>query len=128
MKTINNILKVLIIFLILGCVQDTHLKNIIFKLDMNGIENPSKVGVRGSFTDNPWNETIPLTDEDGDGIFEGRFSQKTAINQIQFKFVKDNADYELRGSDNRIIEFEYRPETIVYEATFNNPNASVTKQ
>ena len=104
-----------------SCVQEIHTKTVTFKVDMNAVENAVDVGVRGSFTDNPWNETAPLIDDDGDGIYEATFSQKTAINQIQFKFVNNGSDYELRGSDNRVIEFEYKPETIVYEAVFNNP-------
>ena len=105
-----------------SCVQETHTKNVTFRVDMNAVENVSKVGVRGNFTDNPWNETAPLTDDNGDGIYEGTFSQKTAINQIQFKFVNNGSEFELEGSDNRTIEFEYKPENIIYEAVFNNPN------
>ncbi len=120
MKYLNSIM---ICFLLItqSCVQETHTKTVTFKVDMSAIENPENVGIRGNFTDNPWNETAPLTDENDDGIFEGTFSQKTAVNQIQFKFVNQSSDYELKGSDNRVIEFEYQPETIVYEAVFNNP-------
>ena len=105
-----------------SCVQETHTKNVTFRVDMNAVENVGNVGVRGNFTDNPWNETAPLTDDNGDGIYEGTFSQKTAINQIQFKFVNNGSEFELEGSDNRTIEFEYKPENIIYEAVFNNPN------
>ncbi|WP_422104135.1 hypothetical protein [Winogradskyella sp.] len=103
-----------------SCVQETHTKTVTFKVDMTGVEHPENVGIRGNFTSNPWNETASLTDDNGDGIYEGTFSQKTAINGIQFKFVNNN-EFELEGQDNRRIQFEYKPETIVYEAVFNNP-------
>lgn len=121
MKYLKGILICLFI-IAQSCVQETHTKTVIFKVDMTVVENVSNVGVRGNFTSNPWNETASLTDENGDGIYEGTFSQKTAINQIQFKFVKNDLVYELKDSDNRTIEFEYKPETIIYEAVFNNPN------
>ncbi len=103
-----------------SCVQKTHIKNVTFKVDMSAVENPQNVGIRGNFTDNPWSDTAPLTDDNNDGIYEGTFSQKTAVNSVQFKFV-NNGEFELDGQDNRSIQFEYKPETIVYEAVFNNP-------
>ena len=128
MRSIKHIIGILAIFTFTSCVQETHLKTITFKVDMRSIENPTNVGIRGNFTDNPWNDTAPLTDENNDGIYEGTFSQKTAINQIQFKFVNQLTDYELPDSDNRIITFEYKPETIIYEATFNSFESKITKQ
>ena len=103
-----------------SCVQETHTKTVTFKVDMSAVENPQNVGIRGNFTDNSWSDTIPLTDDNNDGIYEGTLSQKTAVNGIQFKFVNNDA-FELDGKDNRSIVFEYKPETIVYEAIFNNP-------
>ncbi|MBC2846755.1 hypothetical protein [Winogradskyella flava] len=118
---------ILLLIITQSCVQETHTKTVTFKVDMNAVENVSNVGIRGNFTDNPWTETVPLTDTNSDGIYEGTFSQKTAHNQIQFKFVNQGGDYELKDTDNRIIEFEYKPETITYEAVFNNPEAKITK-
>ncbi|WP_299525828.1 hypothetical protein [Winogradskyella sp.] len=116
-------LKAIIIYLLIitqSCVQETHTKTVTFKVDMNGVENTENIGIRGNFTSSPWNETAPLTDDDGDGIYEGTFSQKTAVNGIEFKFV-NNGEFELEGQNNRSIQFEYKPETIIYEAVFNNP-------
>ena len=118
MKTFIKI--VLVGLIMINCVQETHIKTITFKVDMNGIEDVFEVGIRGNFTTSQWTETIPLTDKNNDGIYEGTFSQKTAVSQIQFKFVNQDGDYELKGKDNRIIEFEYKPETIIYKAVFSN--------
>ncbi len=121
---------VLILLLVISqsCVQETYLKTVTLKVDMNGIEQPKNVGVRGNFTSNPWNETVLLTDDNKDGIYEGTFSQKTAFNQVQFKFVNNDSEYELKDLDNRIIKFKYQPETIIYETIFNNLEAKITKK
>ncbi len=123
-------IKLLLAALFLSsCVQETHLKTVTFQVDMKGIENVSDVGIRGSFTPNQWTETVPLTDEDGDSIYEGTFSQKTAINQFQFKFVNQNEDYELKGKDNRVLVFKYEPETIIYKGVFNDETkVEITKK
>ncbi len=114
--------KLALVLLLMSCVQETHVKSVTFKVDMNGIDNVGNVGIRGSFTSNQWNETVPLTDEDKKGIYEITISEKTAVNQIQFKFVNQNSDYELKGKDNRVLKFEYRPETISYIGVFDNHN------
>lgn len=125
-----NIAKITIVLVILfslgSCVQKTHQKTILFKLDMRAIENPTNVGVRGEFGTDPWNETLFLTDEDGNGIFEGSITKQTGQSGMEFKFVNNNDQFELSGQANRLISFEYLPESIVYQAKFNDPNAKVT--
>jgi len=127
MKIFKSICVLVVLISSISCVQKTHLKTVTFRLNMNSIENPYNVGLRGNFTEKQWKETVPLTDENKDGIYEGTFSQKTAENQVEFKFVNQDSDYELRGLDNRIIQFEYKPEIIIYEAAFNNPKEKITK-
>lgn len=126
MKTELKKIMLLIYLMITSCVQETHLKTVTFKVDMNEIENVSQVGLRGEFTNNSWTETLLLTDENKDGIYEGTFSQKTAQNNIKFKFVNQNNQFELIDENNRIIKFEYKPETINYEAIFNDSNGKQT--
>ena len=96
------------------------LKTVTFEVDMAGVENVENVGIRGNFTSNQWTETVLMSDENGDGIYSATISKKTAINQIQFKFVNQNGDYELKDKDNRVLEFAYEPENITYRAVFNN--------
>jgi hypothetical protein len=112
-----------------SCVQETHFKTITFKVDMNDIENVSEVGIRGSFTSNPWKKTIFFSDEDSDGIYEGTLSLKTAHRLVEFKFVNQNDQFELQDQNNRSIEFEYKPEIILYEGVFNNEKkTNITKE
>jgi hypothetical protein len=128
MKPIINIILVTTLLIITSCVQEEHLKTVAFKVDMNQIENVAQVGVRGPFTANPWKETIYLEDINNDGIYEGTIEQKTAQNQVEFKFVNLNDQFELKNQDTRIINFEYKAETILYQAIFNNPKGSQTSK
>ncbi len=102
-----------------SCVQDTQPKTITIKVDMTGIENPTKVGIRGA---NPlsWNETTFLNDDDGDDIYEETFEIFTANYDVEFKFVNNNDEFELQDQNNRSLTFEYKPETIIYEAIFDD--------
>ncbi|WP_298759543.1 hypothetical protein [uncultured Psychroserpens sp.] len=107
--------------LLLGCVQDTHLKTVHFKVDMTAIDEVYKVGIRGPFTENPWQDTIYFTDTDNDGIYEGTITKQTAQSSVSFKFVNRDSIFELEHQNNRQINFKYQPETIQYEAVFDKP-------
>ena len=111
-----------------SCVQKEFEKEITFLVDTNGIENIESLGIRGNFLPNQWRESYPLTDTNNDGIYEVTFKEKTAVYGINFKFVKNGNDYELKDSDNRKIIFEYKPETIIYETTFNNNESKITRK
>lgn len=128
MKTLQLTLLILIVLFSVSCVQERHQKTITFKVDMRHIENVNNVGMRGNFTDQPWSETVLFNDTDNDGIFETTITRETAFNSIQFKFVNQLEDYELKGANNRILEFEYKPETIIYEAKFDAPESKITKE
>ncbi len=120
MKNLNYTIALIALVLMASCVQEEHQKTITFSLDMRGVENPGNVGIRGDFTDQRWRETVALTDEDGDSIYSVTLSQKTAIYGIEFKFVNQDDQFELKDQENREIIFEYKPEVIEYTATFNN--------
>lgn len=126
MKSITHILIIILALSFTNCVQETHLKTVTFKVDMRQVDNPSQVGVRGNFTENSWNDTLLMTDNDADGVYELTIEKKTAINGIEFKFVNAYDQFELKDQNNRSIQFEYRPEMIVYEAAFNKPKGTQT--
>jgi 1,4-alpha-glucan branching enzyme len=128
MKQLKIIVATLVLFSIASCVQETHEKNITFKVDMNAVDNAQNVGMKGDFTNPSWQKMIPLTDENNDGIYEVTIRQKTASNAIQFKFVNQNEHYELRDQPNRSLKLEYKPETITYETTFGVKEATITKK
>lgn len=123
----RTILITIIVFGLISCVQKQHIKNVTFKVDVTGIENIQTIGVKGNFTNPSWKVEIPLRDTDKDGVFETTLIKETAINNIEFKFVKNGKVYELKDKPNRILQFEYKPETIIYKVKFDDPENSVTR-
>ncbi|WP_046758747.1 hypothetical protein [Kordia jejudonensis] len=121
MKKIIILAGIFFTVLCTSCVQETHLKTVTFKVDMNGVSAIENVGLKGNFTNPSWKQIIPLTDENNDGIYEATLSQKTAVSAIQFKFV-NQGQYELKDAPNRTLQFEYKPQKVTYEATFNDAN------
>lgn len=102
-----------------NCVQKAQPKTITIMVDMNTIKNPSKVGIRGNGPLS-WEKTTLLKDTDGDGIYEETFDIYSVRHNVEFKFINNNDEFELQDQNNRIINFEYKPETITYKAIFNN--------
>lgn len=128
MKFITYIGILTILTSLASCVQKTQQKNITVMVDMNGIENISQVGIRGTYPLS-WNETTYLSDDNGDGIYENTFEIFTASQSIEFKFVNNNDSFELQNQNNRSLTFKYKPEVIVYKATYNNRNnIKITRQ
>lgn len=127
MKNANKIgllTMFLLSFCLSSCVQETHLKTVTFKVDMNEQQDVAKVGLRGPFTNPPWGVTISMQDPDGDGIYETTISQKTGQGGVGFKFVNQDSIFELAGKDNRYLRFEYRPQTLLYEGVFDEDAGS----
>lgn len=108
-----------------SCVQKEYEKTITFVVDTKGVENVESIGIRGDFLPKRWNESVPLSDENNDGIYQITFTEKTAVYGIEFKFVKNGYDYELKEQENREIIFKYQPENIIYKTTFNNANVEL---
>ena len=120
MKQLKHVILLSTIILLSSCVQEKHLKTLIFKVDMQHIEHVSNPMVHGQFTSPSWDIGVPLTDIDNDGIYEGKAEIEAAQYSIQFKF-KNNDTFELEGQNNRFVTLEYKPETIIYECKFDNP-------
>jgi hypothetical protein len=120
-----KLILALMIITTISCVQEIYQKTITFKVNMNGVENISDVGVRGTFTN--WEETFFLNDKNGNGIYEGVLSKKSASKKIEFKFVNQEKIYELNNLNNRIINLKNESETIIYEANFDNPEFKIVK-
>ncbi len=120
-KSIIGVTIVTFLFLV-SCVQKEHEKTVTFKVDMGQEQNVQNVGLRGRFTNPSWEVTIPMSDENGDGIFEVTLNEMTAQNSVAFKFVKNNDEFELQDLPNRLIRFKYQPEVIIYEGMFDNTN------
>lgn len=127
MKITKHLFGILAFILFSSCVQESHPKEINVKLDMTAQEHRRKVGIRGEFPLS-WEETTYLEDKENNGIYEGTFKIYTAGSAIEFKFVNSDDQFELKDQGNRILNFDYKPETIIIEAVFDKPNTKVTRQ
>lgn len=105
-----------------SCVQKEHKKTITFKVDMSAVDSVTRVGVRGQFTSPPWQVTIPMTDHNGDNIYEVTLTEKTAQATLAFKFVNHDDILELVNKPNRRLNFVYAQETLEYLTTFDVEN------
>lgn len=129
MKRYIKFIVMAAITLFASCVQKEHEKTVTFYVDTNGIENVESIAMRGDFLPNQWRENVPLTDENNDGIYEISFTRETAAYGIEFKFVKNGTEFELKDQDNREIVFEYQPEIIEYRTMFNDTkNATLNRK
>lgn len=128
MKNYMKFLALIFVITFSNCVQKEHLKTVTFFVDTNSMENIESIGIRGDFLPNKWKETVPLTDENNDGIYEISFKEKTAVYGISFKFIKNGKEYELKDEKNRQLVFEYKPETIIYKTKFNNKTSEIIRK
>ncbi len=117
-----------IILTSLSCVQKTQPKTITLIVDMSTIKNVKTVGVRGSNLPLSWKETLFLDDKNNDGTYKTTLNLNTANYDIEFKFIKNDSIFELEKQNNRNIVFEYKPESIIYKTSFNNPESKTSKK
>ncbi|RMB58510.1 hypothetical protein EAX61_09390 [Dokdonia sinensis] len=128
MKRIKKLSSFAILLLLCAsCVQKQHMKIVTFRIDMTAVMPLGNVGLKGQFTSPSWEQEIPLTDDDKDGVYEVTISKETAQNTAEFKFIH-NGEYELENQKNRQIQMKYEPETVIYEAVFNDPNGIQTNK
>ncbi len=99
MKVITSFL-----FCLLLLSGKTQSYTLTFQLDMTGQTDFKTVGIRGNIAPLSWDKDYPLTDPDGDGIYEASIDFKTSKKYVQYKFRTDTQS-ELEGSDNRIRWF-----------------------
>lgn len=111
----KNISVILLLTVSSSCSLSAQERKVKFGVDMSGLE-PQNVSIMGSVSPLNWDKEYPLTDEDGDGIFETEIVFNTSKRYINFKFV-NNGQMELEGSDKRRIWFKDEPIAKTY--TFN---------
>lgn len=104
----------LVAWFIMSANGQTTLKLMV---DMNRIDAPESVWVRGSHAPLSWDRSLFMTDVDEDGIYEIHVTFDTA-DTIEFKFGHGNNRWELPGDDNRRIILN--DTTQYFSAIFNN--------
>jgi hypothetical protein len=105
---------------LLGCSAQEY--QVTFKVDMAS-EEVKEVGIRGNVSPLSENKDYPLSDKNGDGIYEVTLTFKTSKKNLRFKFTNGESS-ELRGSDNRILWFKTEPlnaEYVYNEYLYHSP-------
>ena len=95
---------------------------------MKDAQNFEAVGVRGDIKPLSWQETTPLSDDNNDSIYTTTLEFDTASNQLNFKFVINGQVFELDGSDNRVLPFEYKVEELIYSTSFDQQLYEIIKK
>ena len=127
-RTITSIICCLVFGLTtMSCVQQTHIKKVTFVLDMRSVQDFKTVGIRGDIRPLSWQETSDLKDDDKDSIYTTTLEFDTASNQLNFKFVINDEEFELEGQNNRVLPFEYKPEELQYNSSFDQKEYSIKK-
>src|SRR4051812_42168156 len=86
--------------------NSTMKKNVIitFSLDLGAeiknVQSVSSIGIRGNTAPLSWNKSLPLTDDDKNGIYEAtiKFETTDPALHLKFKYFHDSASWE-NGSD-----------------------------
>lgn len=100
-----------------SCVQKTHLRTVVFTLDVSGIPNIKTVGIRGWDSPLSWNKDFPMKEVVKDSLYEVTISGKTGRLYTEMKF-SINGQLEEKISGNRQIYFQ-RKDTTFYKAKFD---------
>ena len=89
---------------------------ITFKVAIDRSDINKKISLRGSIPPLSWDKDYPMTDTNGDGIYETTITFNTDRSNVKYEFQVDGSS-ELAGSDSRKLWFKSKPITV--EHLFN---------
>ncbi len=116
MKNLNIMIALFLIAITTSCVQKTYQRTVIFNLDVKGINNVYKVGIRGENKPLNWNQDLEMKISK-DSTYTTTVTFETGYKFAQFKFVV-NDNFEFQNQDNRRVYFNENGITVV-DAKFN---------
>lgn len=97
---------------LLSCqTSKSQINEITFKVAIDKSDINKTITLRGSIAPLSWDEDHPLTDTDGDGIYETSITFNTDKRNVKYKFLVDGTS-ELEGSDSRRLWFKSVPKTV----------------
>jgi putative oxidoreductase len=99
-----------------GCVQETRLQTVHYKLHVSGIKVES-AGIRGNDDPLDWDKDLALNTLVPDSLFEATVTYNTGLRFTKVKFLV-NGKWELEGTDSRRVNF-VEGDTTMYEAAFD---------
>lgn len=112
----RKLLLLSIIFLMASCVQKAYKRTVIFNVDVKGIKNIKKVGLRGKDFPLSWNHDYEMK-LGNDSIYTATITGETGYLYTEFKYTI-NDEFELKEQNNRKVYFGNK-DTITCTVTFN---------
>lgn len=117
MKNKSVTLLLLLSILVTSCVQKTHKKTVVFRLNTTAINAIKKVGIRGNDKPLSWDYDTELKEIKKDSIYEITTTFETGYQFTEVKFVV-NDNFEFQNEDNRRVLFSEK-DTTYFNAKFN---------
>lgn len=99
-----------------SCVQKSYKRTVIFKLNVKGIKDIKKVGLRGPNAPLSWDHDYEMK-LGKDSIYTATISGETGYLYTEYKCTI-NDEFELKDQDNRRVYFGNK-DTVVCAITFN---------
>lgn len=102
--------RYLLISFFMSLIFSLSAQQVTFQLDIRAVDNPTQVGIRGGIAPLSWEKTYPLKDEDGDGIYSTTITFDTNEENIEYKYVYGDLNWELESMGNRSLNLNSIPE------------------
>jgi hypothetical protein len=100
-----------------ACVQPVHKKVVVYTVKVSGIDSVEMMAIRGP-KPLSWNSDSVLTTIIPDSLYTITVTYTTGYNFTEAKFVA-NGNFELKGKDNRTIDFAPNSDTTFYNCVFD---------
>lgn len=118
MKTVTTIKTFLLFVVLTSCVQKTHQKTVVFRLNTTKMGAIKKVGIKGKDKPFSWDYATEMKTIKKDSLYELTKTFETGYTFTEVKFmVNDSLEFE--NEDNRRVDFAAN-DTTIYKAKFNS--------
>lgn len=108
----------LMIFSLSACVQKTKKQEVTFYVNAKDVTEITSMNIRGQLPPLSWRKNYELIDTNKDSIYTAKIVFDVPYDFVEFKFVKNTNDYELKDQSNRRVYFDKSGKT-EYKAIFN---------
>ena len=112
----SKIVLISLLMAMASCVQKSYKRTVVFKLDVKGIKDVKKVGLRGTNFPLSWDHDYEMK-LGKDSIYSATITGETGYLYTEYKCTV-NDEFELKDHDNRRVYFGNK-DTIVCTITFN---------
>lgn len=114
----HQFLFLLTVLLLSACVQKTKKQEVTFYVDAKEFTAVTSMSVRGQLSPLSWRKNYQLEDVDKDSVYSAKIIFDIPYDFVEFKFVKNTNDFELKDQPNRRVYFDKSGKT-EYRAIFN---------